>query len=228
MAEKKFLDTAGTRKVIEWTKAQFVQKDSSKGLSTNDFTGAYKEQLDNLATTYVTKTDVSRGLGEKVNAVPGKALSTNDYTTADRQKLSSIAQGANVNIIEIVQVNGSNLPVTNKAINVKVPTKVSDLSNDRDYATKSDINAAISSAGKLTKEIVDTLPAAQNAKDNVVYMVKNNTGVDGDIYSEYLLINGKMEKIGTTATKVDLSNYLTVNDVQVISVAEIEQMLEEV
>ena len=66
---------------------------------------------------------------------------------------------------------------------------------------------------------------ASSAKDNVIYMVKNSQGVSGDAYSEYMLISGAMEKIGTTATKVDLSNYMTFNDVQGVTVSELDEML---
>lgn len=222
---KKFLDAQGTQKVIDWAKEKFLQKEENKGLSEENFTPAYKEQLDNLVSTYATKADMTTKLAGKVDAVSGKTLTTNDYTTPEKQKLAGISQGANANVIETVKVNGTNQTVTSKSVNIKVPTKVSELTNDKSYATTTDVNNAVAKAGKLTKEIVTTLPAAASAKDNVIYMVKNANGVSGDEYSEYMLINGAMEKIGTTATEVDLSNYMTYNDVQGITVTELDAML---
>lgn len=222
---KKFLDAAGVQKVIDWAKGKFIQKEANKGLSEENFTPAYKEQLDNLVSTYATQADMTKKLAGKVEAIAGKTLTTNDYTTPEKQKLAGIASGANANVIETVKVNGTNQTVSGKAVDIKVPTKVSELTNDKNFATTTDVNDAISKVGKLTKEIVTTLPDASSAKDNVIYMVKNSSGVSGDAYSEYMLISGAMEKIGTTATKVDLSNYMTFNDVQGITVSELDAML---
>lgn len=57
----------------------------------------------------------------KVDKVTGKGLSTNDYTTAEKNKLSGIASGAQVNVLEGVQVNGADLSITSKKVNVVVP-----------------------------------------------------------------------------------------------------------
>jgi hypothetical protein len=52
----------------------------------------------------------------------GKGLSTNDLTDALVTKLNSIAENAQVNVIESVKVNGVALDVTDKGVNVIVPT----------------------------------------------------------------------------------------------------------
>lgn len=66
----------------------------------------------------------------KVDKVQGKSLSTNDFTDVLKTKLDNIAAGAQVNVIETVKVNGSALSVDNKAVDITVPTKTSDLTND--------------------------------------------------------------------------------------------------
>jgi len=50
--------------------------------------------------------------------------------------LSGIANGAQVNVIETVKKNGTALTVTNKAVDISVPTKTSDISNDSGFITK--------------------------------------------------------------------------------------------
>lgn len=222
---KKFLDAQGTQKVIDWAKGKFIQKEANKGLSEENFTAAYKEQMDNLVSTYATKSDMTTKLAGKVDTIAGKTLTTNDYTTPEKQKLAGVASGANANVIETVKVNGTNQTVSGKAVDIKVLIKVSELTNDKNFATVSQVTDAVSKAGKLTKEIVTSLPDASSAKDNVIYMVKNSNGVSGDAYSEYMLVNGAMEKIGTTATEVDLSNYVTYDDVQGITKAELDEIL---
>lgn len=70
----------------------------------------------------------------------GKSL----ISDSDIQKLETISNNAEENIIENVQVNGTNLPVTDKTINVEVPTNISDLNNDSDFVQSSEIGQAIS------------------------------------------------------------------------------------
>ena len=82
-----------------------------------------------------SKTEVDNIASGKVDKVSGKGLSTNDYTTTEKNKLSGIASGAQVNVIETVKVNGTALTPSSKAVNVTVPTKVSDLTNDTGYIT---------------------------------------------------------------------------------------------
>mgnify|MGYP006943578068 CR=1 FL=1 len=79
-----------------------------------------------------------------VKQVSGKGLSTNDYTSEEKTKLSGIASGAQANVIESVKVNGTALSVTSKAVNVTVPTKTSQLTNDSTYVKKSEIPTQVS------------------------------------------------------------------------------------
>lgn len=63
--------------------------------------------------------------------IAGKGLSTNDYTNEDKSKLEGIEADAQKNKIESIKVNGSDVtPDLNKAVNVSVPTKMSDLNLD--------------------------------------------------------------------------------------------------
>lgn len=75
----------------------------------------------------------------KVDKVDGKGLSTNDYTTTEKNKLSGIASGAQVNVIETIKVNNTALTPSSKAVNITVPTKTSDITNDSGFITISDV-----------------------------------------------------------------------------------------
>ena len=92
---------------------------------------------------YAKTADVNAALDKKVDKVSGKGLSTNDYTTEEKSKLSGIAEGAQVNIIETVKVNGSALTPANKAIDITVPTAVASLTDASEYAKKSDLATAL-------------------------------------------------------------------------------------
>ena len=81
--------------------------------------------------------EIEASIAGKVDAVDGKGLSTNDYTTKEKTKLSGIAEGADVSTIKSISKNGTALSIdSSKNVNIEVPTKVSQLSNDSGYLTE--------------------------------------------------------------------------------------------
>lgn len=70
------------------------------------------------------------------------------------------------------------------------------------YATTTYVGQQIAAAGHITKTIVTSLPAVSDAKNNVIYMVKKASGTSGNLYDEYMLIDGALEKVGDTETKI--------------------------
>lgn len=198
------------------------------------------EYLDKAgATLLIQKTKAE--LAKKVDAVSGKVLSTNDYTTAEKNKLAGIAAGAQVNAITTVKVNGKALtPDTNKAVDVTVPTKTSQLTNDsgfqnatqvkatvtgQGYQTQSQVQSLINSAvGNVTSiryEKVTSLPAT--GATGVIYLVAHSHGTQ-DIYDEYIWIadTKTFEKIGNT--DIDLSGYVKATDLAAITTDELNAM----
>ena len=57
----------------------------------------------------------------------------NNYTDAEKTKLAGIDTGADANVIEAITVNGSAAQISNKTVNVTVPTKLGDLANDGNF-----------------------------------------------------------------------------------------------
>lgn len=66
----------------------------------------------------------------------------NALTVPEQHKVLGIEANAQVNKIEDVKVNGTSLTITDKAVNVVVPTKTSDITNDSGFITANDIPAA--------------------------------------------------------------------------------------
>lgn len=91
------------------------------------------ETTQHASATYATKGEVTTGLSGKVDKAAGSRL----MTDAEGTKLSGIAAGAQVNVIESVKRNGVAVPVSGKAVDLSVPTKVSELQNDSAYVTQS-------------------------------------------------------------------------------------------
>lgn len=164
-------------------------------------------------------------LGGKVNVVSGKGLSTNDYTNAEKNKLSGIASGAQANVIESVKVNGTKVEPSSKAVDISVPTKVSQLTNDSGFRNESQVKALINSAiGNITSiryEKVTSLPAT--GSNGVIYLVAHSHGTQ-DIYDEYIWLSETKtyEKIGNT--DIDLSAYVKKSELTAITTNDLNTM----
>jgi hypothetical protein len=98
---------------------------------------AIKDAIDalDLANTYVAQED-------------GKGLSTNDltdelkgnYDTAySHSQIGHAPADAQANLIEKIKVNGAEQTITDKVVDITVPTKVGDLTNDAGYLVANDI-----------------------------------------------------------------------------------------
>ena len=91
----------------------------------------------------------------------------------------------------------------------EVPTKLSQLANDKSFKTETEIIQLINNAKKLKKEVVTSLPST--GQEDIIYLLKNK-GDANNFYTEYLWINGSWEIIGDT--KVDLTDYAKKSDVK--------------
>lgn len=149
-----------------------------------------------LKSLFANKSDVETALGDKVDKETGKGLSSNDYTTTEKNKLGAIASGAQVNVIESVKVNGTALSISNKAVDVTVPTSLSDLTNDANYVTDASYvhtDNNYTSGEKTKLEGIDT-----GAQVNVIETVKvNNTA---------LTVTGKAVNVTVPTALSDLTN----------------------
>lgn len=111
-------------------------------------------------------------------------------------KLETVAEGAQVNVIEGVAAKTTadggfvDLTVVEKKVQL-------DLSA---FATKADVSAI----PKFAIEVVTELPT-ENISNTTVYLVEHAHG-DKDIYDEWIYVNNTWEKIGNT--DVDLTAYL--------------------
>lgn len=153
----------------------------------------------------VSTEEMNTALGDKVDKVSGKQLSTNDFTNDYKSKVDGIASGAQVNVVETVKVNNAALTPSAKAVNITVPTKTSQLTNDSSFATQTYVNQQIGAIDKLKKSIVSALPPS-NIDANTIYLVPKSSTESGNYYDEYMYINGKWELIGNS--KTDMTGFV--------------------
>lgn len=139
----------------------------------------------------------TRNEAKFVKQVSGKGLSTNDYTTDEKTKLSGVANGAQVNVLESVELDGTAQTIKNKKVTL-------DLSN---YAKKTDISTVLNYKGTVAK--FSALPTADLTTGDV-YNVTAAGGTDANGTAikagDNVVYNGKgWDNLGGT---VDLSGYV--------------------
>lgn len=190
-----FLNLTGLQEFYNKLKQEFVKREVGKGLSTNDYTNADKLEVTKIKNK-AEETELQK-VKEEINN--NKDLWSHDTTytnaTASKDGLMSVAD-------------------KKKLTDLKQLVYVSELENDKNFQSKSDVQALINSARHMSKEVVDVLPSLSNAKENVIYLVPKKDSDSNNVYDEYLLINGQFEKIGDTETKVDLSSYVQTDDLK--------------
>lgn len=184
-------------------------------------------------------------LAEKVSALEARCttiegkliLATTEkdgfLSKEDKAKLDGIAAGAQVNVLEGVQVNGADVAITDKKVNIDLgayakKTEVEAVQTTADAAmpkaggaftgavtvqaptenmnpaTKKYVDDAIGGITGVEFKVVEKLPTTGEA--GVIYLVAHTHGTQ-DIYDEYIWVTDKFEKIGNT--DIDLSGYVT-------------------
>ena len=116
--------------------------------------------------------ELETAVAGKVDKIEGKQLSTNDYTTEEKNKLAGVAAGAQANVIETVQVNGSPVSPIGKTVNISVPTGA--LASKSEVA-ESDLASAL--ANKINAKADDSALAAIAKSGNINDLVQTSGDV---------------------------------------------------
>lgn len=122
---------------------------------------------------YVTATD----LEGKVDKVTGKTLTTNDFTNTLKSNYDAAythstsahaPADAEKNVIVGVQKNGTDVSVNSstRKVNITVPTKTSDITNDSGFATETYVNTKVAGIVNSAPETLDTLNELAEALGN--------------------------------------------------------------
>lgn len=132
----------------------------------------------------VNTQDIANIKNEQITQNENISTNSNDISVM-QTKLNTIETGAEVNIIEDVKVNGTSLPIVNKSVNVEVPTKTSQLTNDSNFVNETQMNNAIAEEATIR----------QNA--------------DNNLQSQIDAITVSSDVIDVLGTYQDLQNYDT-------------------
>ena len=106
---------------------------------TANFTGdTLTISLKNKNNIEVAQLQTTIPMSEKVDKVAGYGLSKNDFTDALKNKLNGIEGGAQVNILEGVKVNGVELTITDKKVNIDLSAYALETYVNEELAKKQD------------------------------------------------------------------------------------------
>ena len=125
--------------------------------------------------------------------------------------------------------NDGKLYIGNKEIaggdSITIDTTITSISTNANAAGSKAVydfvTAAIANLKTFSTEIVETLPTT--GESNILYLVAKTTAESGNVYDEYLYINGAFELIGTTA--IDLSGYAQSNEMHALTNTEIAAII---
>ena len=137
--------------------------------------------------------DVAEG---KVDKEEGKGLSENDFTDEDKEKLDDIEDGAQGNVIEVIKRNGTALPITDKTVDIAVPTTTSSLTNDSGYIT----NEVDDLVNYYDKDETDTLIATEAETRDVA---------DLNLQEQIDAISSSSDVVDVVGTYAELQDYDT-------------------
>lgn len=161
-----------------------------------------------MAATYdstkLSNLDALKKLGQRQKA----------YTDAVAARVKNLEDaGSQANKIESIKVNGTAQTIAaDKSVDIAVPTKVSQLTNDSTYQTSSEVATAISIAiaktGHASFEKVAAVPAVESAAENIMYLVMNTATKHYDIYAKIKGDDGNYTMEQLDDTTVDLTGYV--------------------
>lgn len=218
-----------------------VDKVDGKGLSTNDYTTAEKNKLGGIdagAEVNVVETikvngtalevtskavnievptnnnQLANGAGYQTSAQVESAITAKGYQTATQVNTAIEAKGYQT---------ASQVDSAIEAKEYQTATQVNTAIEAKGYQTASQVATAIAAAPHLKRTKVTTLPDADDADENTIYMVPITSATGDNKFTEWMVIDEAWEKTGDS--DVDLSGYVQDSDLSAITNGEIDTMM---
>lgn len=196
------VDEEGVEKVAQeiyfdvYTKSEVDTKLGTKADATALDNYYTKEAANNLLDTKANTADVY------VKAEVDTAIT--DAVKVEADKVSSLIERVTDTEESIETINGE---ITTIKGTLDEKANTTDVYTKSQVFTKEEVKAEIANVDHLKREIVTILPEVENADENTIYMIRESDLTSGDVYKEYMLIEGKFELIGDSA--IILNDYYT-------------------
>ena len=180
---------------------------------------------------YEPSTETIEGVSSKVAAVDSKVNTVADVAASNKEQIDGVktdlyGEGGTKadpkegslgkDLADVIAAVGNADSGLTKSL-ADLTTEVGKKANAADIYTKTEtdtkIGEAVAAQGHMKAQVVEG--TAQMTKNNVLYLVKDDTVTGVDQYNEYILIDGTPTLIGSTST--DLSGYAKTADQKVIT-----------
>lgn len=99
-----------------------AQVNKIESVATGELAISEDKELSIVAIAQNKVTGLDTALAGKVSVETGKGLSSNDYTADEKAKLEGIEANAQANILDVVKINGTALPIAEKAVDIPLAT----------------------------------------------------------------------------------------------------------
>lgn len=194
------------RTVTDAEKAAWTAKQNALTFDT-----APTEGSANPVTSGGVKTAIA-AIEEQLDGITGDGVVTGVKGSAETEyrKGSVNITAANIGLGNVDNTADADKPVST-AMQTALDAKANASALDN-YYTKTQVDTTvetlegqISAIPKFAVSVVDELPATGAAA--TIYLVKTSESETGNLYTEYIYVGGKFEKLGTQT--LDLSNYAT-------------------
>lgn len=140
----------------------------------------------------------------------------NNFSNEVVNKLNGISSGAQANVIEKIESNGTELSISNKTVDIIVPTKTSDLTNDDNFITAvtapvTKVNNKIGDVTLTTGDIEPT--ASRRYVPDIPLINPSNSFLNGNGVFAPVAVGGVTSVVNNylSNTNSTVSGYKTVN-----------------
>lgn len=142
----------------EKTKLGSVETNAEENVITRIYVNDDPLTIDGKAVYIVIPTKVSQ-IDNDLNFArdPVYVHTDNNFTNALKIKLDGVEQGANVNVIDTIRVNGKDAPIVNKMVSLIIPTKASGIQNDMNYVSDANYIHSDNNFSNIDKSHLDIL-----------------------------------------------------------------------
>lgn len=180
------------------------------------------------------------GLGYVIDRNKATFASKTEFNGLKDRVDEIVAEGGEPNVIDTVKVNGVALTPVNKAVDVIVPTKTSDITNDSNFQNATQVQEAIDAQIGSTYEPKGSiafadLPAASAAEVGNVYDITDSFTTTADFKegagktypagtNVVIIEDSGTYKYDALSGFVDLSNYYNTSNLAAITTAEIDEL----
>ena len=192
--------------------------DGTSNYATESYVATYGGKIDHITVNGTEQTITNKTVALTVPTKVSDLQNDGDGTSGSAFATESYVDTYGGKI-DVIKVNGTSQTITDKAVDITVPTAVSDLTNDSGYQTASDvqsaINTAVASAYKYISSVatVADLPASGNTRGDV-YDVQA-TGMN------YAWNGSTWDALGQL---IDTSVFMLKTDMVAVTTAEIDAL----